>query len=186
MSCSRLNYSWRPGTELLRLDPSTLSNNNEGDVDGSGSSSTPQLAKDEDYASAVLKGWGEEVSKRTNSNDDDGGGSIASLLIYKCPSDNSSLYGHIYRPSEPSNDNNASSTENNCLLPGMILFHTGAGPQDIFLRWKADSLINEQTTFGENGCVVLIADILGDDTGWAWRDRQRYDTVRQSMLVPDE
>ena len=44
-----------------------------------------------------------------------------------------------------------SAAENS--LPGIILFHTGAGPQDIFLRWKADSLVNEADDTFEDGCV---------------------------------
>jgi len=52
--------------------------------------------------------------------------------------------------------------------------------EDIFLRWKADSLVVQ------TGCVVLIADILGDETGWAWNDRDKYDTVRKKVLLPDE
>jgi hypothetical protein len=35
------------------------------------------------------------------------------------------------------------------------------------------------------GCVVLIADLLGDETGWAWRDRVRDDGVRDRAFVPD-
>ena len=72
-------------------------------------------------------------------------------------------------------------------MPGVVLFHTGAGPQDVFLRWKADSLATDRETFGENGCVVLVADILGDPTGWAWSgDRRRCQKVRSSVLVPHE
>ena len=52
--------------------------------------------------------------------------------------------------------------------------------EDIFLRWKADSLVVQ------TGCVVLIADILGDETGWAWYDRDKYDTLRKKVLLPDE
>lgn len=161
-------YSWRPGTELLRLDPSALCK--EG-VD------TPQLAKDEDYASAVVKAWSGELNKRTSID----GGSVSSPFTYKCKSDGTSLYGHIYRPSPP--PTNDSSVEEN--LPGIVLFHTGAGPQDIFLRWKADSLVNERDVFGDKGCVVLIADILSDASGWAWQDRETYANVRKSVLVPD-
>lgn len=170
LSCS--SGDWSPGSDLLRLDPSTLSK--EGP-------SQPQLAKDEDYASAILKSWGEEFTKRTAGSD--GGGSISSPFTYNA-SDGTPLYGHVYRPSPPPPSDDSSSAENS--LPGIILFHTGAGPQDIFLRWKADSLVNDRDTFGEGGCVVLIADILGDESGWAWHDRERYDLVRKSVLLPDE
>lgn len=163
-------YSWRPGTELLHLDPSTLCK--EGD-------DRPQLAKDEDYASAIVKAWKNEVDKRLDSD----GGSVSSPFVYKCKSDGSCIHGHIYRLSSPADADD--STETNS-LPGIVLFHTGAGPQDIYLRWKADSLVNEHDVFGNKGCVVLIADILGDQSGWAWHDRARYGNVRKSVLVPDE
>jgi dienelactone hydrolase len=36
------------------------------------------------------------------------------------------------------------------------------------------------------GCVVLIADILSDDSGWAWNpDRSKYDAARQHVLEAD-
>ena len=131
---------------------------------------------------------------------------MSSPLVYKCKSDdddgddddddNELLYGHIYRsasatsPTTTKNKHRAAVEKS--LLPGIILFHTGAGPQDIFLRWKADSLVNEWKVFGNGNdrhddgtCVVLIADILGDSNGWAWNDRSRYDIVRRSILVPD-
>lgn len=54
----------------------------------------------------------------------------------------------------------------------------------MFLRWKADSLVNDKELF-PNGCVVLIADIISDGEGWAWTDRSKYETVRKSILIPD-
>ena len=172
-SSSSCLYSSTKGTHLLTLDPSTLSKEGE---------SRPQLAKDEDYASAILKAWTDEVNNRERS-EGSRGGSVSSPLIYKSNDDDddgsSTLYGHIYRPSISS----TSAAEK--YLPGIILFHTGAGPQDIFLRWKADSLVNEADIF-EDGCVVFIADILGDETGWAWNDRTKYDSIRKSILVPDD
>lgn len=125
------------------MDPSTLSKEGE---------SRPQLAKDEDYASAILKAWADEVNNRESLSEGSCGGSVSSPLIYKSNDDDdddgsSTLYGHIYRPSISS----TSAAENS--LPGIILFHTGAGPQDIFLRWKADSLVNEADDTFEDGCV---------------------------------
>mmetsp|Transcript_35077 Transcript_35077/g.84666 ORF Transcript_35077/g.84666 Transcript_35077/m.84666 type:complete len:393 (-) Transcript_35077:831-2009(-) len=170
-SSSALPSLWRPGTEFLDQEPSNLCKEGE---DGE-----PQVAKDEAYASAVTKAWRDELDKRSSCN----GGSVCSPLVYECKSDGdgSSLHGYIYRRSyihQGSKDEKS--------LPGVVLFHTGAGPQDIFLRWKADSLVNEREVFGNKGCVVLIADILGDSSGWAWRDREKYANVRKSVLVPDE
>ncbi len=157
--------SWVPGTEILSLDSSDLSKQ---------SSTGPQLAKDVDYAEAILKAWAPEAEERTAKQT-----STCSNILYKCNNkDETSLYGCIYRTSQHV-ESNASS------IPGLILFHTGAGPQDMFLRWKADSLVNDKELF-PNGCVVLIADIIGDGEGWAWTNRPRYETVRKSILIPDE
>ena len=54
-SSSSCLYSSTKGTHLLTLDPSTLSKEGE---------SRPQLAKDKDYASAILKAWADEVNNR--------------------------------------------------------------------------------------------------------------------------
>lgn len=45
--------------------------------------------------------------------------------------------------------------------PGVLLVHTAVGPQDLWLRWRAQSLASR-------GYVVLIADLLGDPLGDAW------------------
>jgi dienelactone hydrolase len=138
-------------------------------------SGNPRLAKDDAYASEILSSWKSDVNGRLHSDVT----SLAKPIVYRdandCP-----LYGYLYRPHH--NDQDV-PIEN---LPGLILFHTGAGPQDIFLRWKADALVTDTETF-PNGVVVLIADILGDETGWAWEtDRSRYESVASILLVPDE
>ena len=204
--------NWYPGTDILNIDPSILCKaEEEGEgVEGNEIGNNidirrrrPQLAKDEEYASAIIKSWREEIIDSDGDGSDVmAGSSISSPLVYKCKSDgngndddddNELLYGHIYRsatsPTTTKNKHRAAVEKS--LLPGIILFHTGAGPQDIFLRWKADSLVNEWKVFGNGNdrhdgtCVVLIADILSDSNGWAWNDRSRYDIVRRSILVPD-
>ena len=45
--------------------------------------------------------------------------------------------------------------------PGILLVHTAVGPQDLFLRWRAEALASR-------GYVVLIADLLGDPLGKGW------------------
>jgi len=174
---------WRSGTELLSLDSSTLSKGGEG---------RPRLARDEEYASAVLRVWRKDITARNKLVPLP---SVSSPFVYRCPAEGTSLHGHIYRRSSPSSsfirhnsdddDNSSSSTQ--ALVPGIVLFHTGAGPQDIFLRWKADSLVNECDTFGNEGCVVLIADILGDDIGWPWGDGQvQYNKLRRRLVIPND
>ena len=157
-------FSWQPGTNILSFDPSTLSSSNK---------TRPQLAKDIDYAEAILKAWKEDIDKRTTQQR-----SICSPIEYRCNSnDETPLHGCIYR--------RPTAVDNSSVSPGLILFHTGAGPQDMFLRWKADSLVNDEKLFPE-GCIVLVADIIGDKYGWAWTNRTRYEAVRQSILIPDE
>ena len=46
-------------------------------------------------------------------------------------------------------------------LPGVVLFHTAAGPRDLFLSWKAEVL-------AARGCCVLVADLFGDANGDGW------------------
>ncbi len=165
MALSDTSSSWQPGTEILSLDPSDLSKK---------SKTSPKLAKDIDYAEAILKAWNEDLDERTTKQT-----SICSPIEYKCKNyDKTPLYGCIYRRSKLIEDNDP-------LIPCLILFHTGAGPQDMFLRWKADSLVNDEELFPK-GCVVFIADIIGDGEGWAWSDRSRYETVRKSILIPDD
>jgi len=109
------DISWTSGADILNLDPSTLS---QQDV----SNSRPQLAKDEEYASAILTAWKEEVTNRDTEDDER---SVSSPITYHC--NQSSLYGHIYRRSSSTTNNDTIEERS---LPGIILFHTGAGPRE--------------------------------------------------------
>jgi dienelactone hydrolase len=63
-------------------------------------------------------------------------------------------------------------------VPGVVLFHTGAGPQDLFLHWKANILSHEL-----GGAKVLIADMISDKSGWAWgSDRSKFNTAKDGLL----
>lgn len=122
----------------------------------------PQLAKDDDYANAVLRAWRLDAESR-----DDDAGSVAMPTKYSTK-DGVCLFGHVYRTKNMSEED----------VPGIVLFHTGAGPQDVFLRWKADWIATTMPS------VVLIADILSDEVGWAWTDRDKYEKVRSEILIP--
>jgi hypothetical protein len=52
-------------------------------------------------------------------------------------------------------------------VPGILFFHTGAGPHDMCLFWKADSLVTNSEVFPD-GCLIFITNILGNNAGWAW------------------
>ena len=59
---------------------------------------------------------------------------------------------------------------------GVVLVHTAVGPRDMMLQWRAQSL-------AALGHVVLIADLLGDETGAAWE--AEWAAPRRAPLVAD-
>ena len=123
-----------------------------------------RLAKDTDYAKAVLDQWREE--------EDFSWQAVWKPVVYQDKSA-TNLYGYCIKKQ-------VSETSDHDGIPGIVLFHTGAGPHDIFLLYKAVSLVN----LLEKDCVVFIADILGDASGWAWdEDRSRYNAARQEVLA---
>lgn len=100
---------------------------------------------------------------------------------YKDETDGTILYGHFVRRKR--HEDNKGTTKQ---VPGILLFHTGAGPHDISLLWKADLLACNQEIFPD-GCVILIADILSDESGWGWgQDRTKYSEARQKVLQPQQ
>ena len=142
-------------------------------------SNRPRLAKNEDYAEAILKCWMDDNMQQSQEHPPL---VESSALIYECDDvlDNSKtdqsnkirtkLYGHVYRPKQ--------TNEMNKKIPAIILFHTAAGPHDIFLHWKAYRLASSNTGF-----IVFIADMFSDDIGWAWDDdRSKYNAVRDHLL----
>jgi hypothetical protein len=117
-------------------------------------------------------------------------------ICYLRQSDDTCLSGCIVMNSNLLNDDDnkvkktmttsATMSERTSILtpvPAVIIFHTGAGLQEIFLRWKADMTARDEM-WGENGCIVFIADTVSDSTGWTWTDRDRYDTARKDALRP--
>ena len=119
----------------------------------------PQLAASVEYATAVLDAW---------RADDDDDGSWCDLewcdVTYQQDADDATLYGHWVRKAGAA----AQRT--------FVLFHTGAGPHDLFLLWKAAYLVANLS------CQVFIADVLSDETGWAWSsDRTQYQRVRTQL-----
>jgi len=135
-----------------------------------GTVATPQLAKDVDYARAVQEAWREETEARTFTSE-------STPITYK-DNEGTPLYGHLVRRID------AQSTTTS--VPGIVLFHTAAGPHDLCMHWKADSLVTDVSTFPD-GCVVLVADILSDDVGWGWNsDRTKYNEAREWVLSPND
>jgi len=161
MSSSASDEEWTPLTDLLHANPSDLCRS-------STDAALPRLAKDEGFALEVQKIWKEEVARRRQ-----GEGTVRAVgkpITYQT-SEGTPLYGYVARPETVTDDGS---------LPGILIFHTGAGPHDIFLRWKAESLVTNPDI---GGCVCLICDIISDDTGWAWSsDRNKYNDARTEVL----
>lgn len=129
----------------------------------------PRIAKDVDYATAVQTLWKEELCTRRHHS------SEFRQYQYKAE-DDTKLFGMLIRRTGI-----PAATK----VPGILFFHTGAGPHDVCLQWKADSLVTNNNTFPA-GCVVLIADVLGDDVGWGWSsDCNKYTDARNSVLTQD-
>lgn len=132
-------------------------------------SKSPRLAKDEPYAKAVLKAWRYESKSKTWSTNDSE--SVGAPFTYQRKEDGEMFNGYLVVPSK------LVKTVQRGTVPVVILFHTGAGPQDIFLKWKADALVQKLQ------CAVLIADIISDGEGYAWSDRKRYEVARRDVLT---
>lgn len=144
------------------------------------STCNPRLAKDVEYASAVLDAWEVDIVAYKNlptaSNK-----TVGARIEYKRKSDDTNLSGYLVARSTLIYDSEKIQNGSTKSLPAIILFHTGAGPQDIFLRWKADMIVRDNI-WGDDGCLVFIADIVSDSTGSTWTDRDKYDTTRKSLL----
>ena len=121
-----------------------------------------QYAKDDNYMQAVLELWEKELN---------GVFVQTRPFLYHADDKETPLFGqvvcrrkdHVTRP-----------------VPGILLFHTAAGPKDIFMFYKAAMLIQQFD------CVVFICDIMSDETGWGWDSvRTRYTKTRESLLRND-
>jgi len=147
---------------------------------------SPQLAKDFEYATAVLEAW-----KREEEDAEALWNAETLPISYVDPDDGTVLHGHVVRKrrAEKEGDNNKAVGND---VPGVLFFPTAAGSHDLFLLWKAAALVNSgifsnDDSNDDRGCVVLIADLLSDDTGWGWdTDRTKYSRCRDAVLQREE
>lgn len=126
-----------------------------------------QIAKDDKYMGAVQGVW--------QSTKPYAFAAEISPFVYNGEADaddqQTQLYGHVARRKQSSGGSDKKS------IPGVLLFHTAAGPQDVFLFHKAALILQKVD------CVVLICDILSDEKGWGWGlDRSRYNAEKESLM----
>jgi len=138
---------------------------NRSPEDLSSEKSIPRMAKSVEYARAIQDAWIPQIGSFSHEV-------ICSPIKYAdstgCP-----LYGHLITSNHTASDKET---------VGIILFHTAAGPHDLFLHWKAHELIS---TFNDQYEVrVLIADLISDASGLiGWSDdRSRYMDARDKLL----
>lgn len=147
----------------------------------------PRLAKDRNYASAILEEWKREENEQTAP--------IEWKAVSYSSSENENevpLYGYLIRrePSgdeseKPSPDGEAETATGPSHQTGILLFHTGAGPHDVFLLWKATSLLRHLPD--DVSITVMIADLLSDESGWGWDpDRTRFQNAYRQLLSTDK
>ena len=142
-----------------------------------------QYAKDDDYLRAVVESWKHDLNSAATTTTTTTTATTTALpepraeRVETTPwvyydDRGTPLYGHVVRPVTDNNDDDGRRR------PGILLFHTAAGPQDVFLFHKAATLASS-----ELGSVVLVCDVLSDRDGWAWKaDRTRYNRVREDLF----
>ena len=115
-----------------------------------GSADAPRISRDQIYSAAVLGAW---------ANDTDiaaarvrGAQLLSKRHTYQ--SDGVTLFGEYLWEA-------GGASELDAKKPGALLFHTGAGPRDVFLQWRGSAL-------AAMGFVVFIADMIGDPAGDRW------------------
>ena len=120
---------------------------------GAGTAADPRRARDDAWAALLRARWLEDPRLKSHL-------AAAKLpppkeprrLAYASPG-GATLHGEVFVSPDLEARKGA--------LPGVVLFHTAAGPRDLFLSWKAEVL-------AARGCCVLVADLFGDANGDGW------------------
>lgn len=136
----------------------------------------PRLARNETYAKDIIQAWKADINAASNTSSRHNSDTLGTPFPYRNEEGNEDLAGYLVIPSSVDVNSDSPSKK----VPVVILFHTGAGPQDIFIRYIADTLAREKI-WGSTGCIILIADIVSDGIGWTWGDRPRYRSKRDDL-----
>lgn len=141
-----------------------------------------RIAANEDYLKSVLDEWNSETRPLEVQT---------KVLDYKA---DACMFGHVIRRKPPNSDSDSDNDSDAKVieaksLPGILLFHSEAGPKDISLFHKADLLCQQFD------CVVVICDILSDAYGWAWgpqsslihgpESSEIYQEIHRNLMADD-
>ena len=165
--------------------------------------SLPRIAKDKTYAKDLLEAWNRDYEEVDPKKDDTAttiSPAMASLkteaqqmissrssqdsfgCVFPYTGSEGEEYGGFLVVPQHLHQQNFEVTQK---VPVVIMFHTGAGPQDIFNRYQADKLAREKI-WGREGCIIFIADVVSDKVGWTWGNRERYWAKRNEILSVEE
>jgi len=161
--------TWTPTSELRNADPQVLCL----------PTTVPRLAREESYAKDIIDAWNEHFHHASSESSRKYIDTLGSPFPYKGPNGDAEFSGYLIIPSTVDVNNIPDK------LPVVIIFHTGAGPQDIFNRFQADKLARE-SCWGDTGCIIFVADVVSDFVGWTWGDRERYWNTRKDLLEVTE
>jgi dienelactone hydrolase len=160
----------------------------------------PQLAGTVDYARSILDAWRNEIE--SSSSTAQYWPDIEWKRVQYADCHGTPLYGHLVRRRRrrPVTHNDDTVTQPSTTdfptvaAQAVLLFGTAAGPHDVFLLWKAAALVHSLSAARESSAttkavtpnvVVLVADVISDETGWGWHtteDRSRYLAARTKLL----
>mmetsp|Transcript_28360 Transcript_28360/g.84910 ORF Transcript_28360/g.84910 Transcript_28360/m.84910 type:complete len:367 (-) Transcript_28360:8-1108(-) len=107
---------------------------------GAGTAKDPRIARDDAWAATLRGAWKGTVKTSPT----------VERIVYAADENGEALYGDALRP--------AFHKE---ALPIVVLYHTAAGPRDLFVYWRAEILC-------DLGYAVFVADLFGDEKGDGW------------------
>lgn len=120
-----------------------------------------RLARDDEWAATLRQAWASDAVLSAHLRATRLSAAEGRPLVYECRG--RQLHGTVF--------------SNRLASPaGVVLYHTAAGPRDLFLYWKAQVL-------SAMGCTVLVADLYGDRLGQGWDPA--FVAERRAELTPD-
>lgn len=137
-----ISYQELSGAQTHTYRPPATANHHAGTPE------EPRNSRDAIYSTAVLGAWMDDTDIYAAAARGDG--LLSKRSVYSDANGFVQLHGeYIWSARGPTK------------RPGVVIYHTAAGPRDVFLTWKA-------TALAAMGFVAFIADSYGDANGDKW------------------